>query len=147
MADWDLQGIVMGWFSGLLGGDIAGTVEAVASGLDGLFTSDDERLTHKEVMERLKQQPAQAQMAVNAVEARHRSIFVAGWRPFVGWVCGIALAYQYIMHPILSWIVTITVDVPVYPPEIDLSTMMPVLLGMLGLGALRTAEKVKKVAK
>jgi Holin of 3TMs, for gene-transfer release len=137
----------MGWLSGLLGGNVSETVTAVADGLDGLFTSDDERLTHKEVMERLEQQPAQAQMAVNAVEARHRSIFVAGWRPFVGWVCGMALAYQYLIHPILSWIVTLTVDAPIYPPEIDLATMMPVLLGMLGLGALRTVEKTKKVAK
>ena len=141
----------MGWISkltgGLLGGNVPETVTAVADGLNGLFTSDDERLTHKEVMERLEQQPDQAQMAVNAVEARHRSIFVAGWRPFVGWVCGMALAYQYLVHPILSWIVTIYVDTPVYPPEIDLATMMPVLLGMLGLGGLRTAEKIKKVSK
>lgn len=126
---------------GLFSGDISKTVTSVADGLDGLFTSDDERLTHKEVMERLKQEPQKAQLAVNAIEAQHRSLFVAGWRPFTGWVCGLALAYQYVLHPILAWVVTIHMETPVYPPEIDLAVMMPVLLGMLGLGGLRSLEK------
>lgn len=126
---------------GLFSGDVSKTVTSVADGLDGLFTSDDERLTHKEVMERLKQEPHKAQLAVNAIEAQHRSLFVAGWRPFTGWTCGIALAYQYILHPIMAWIVVLSMEAPVYPPEIDLAVMMPVLLGMLGLGGLRTMEK------
>jgi len=126
---------------GLFSGDISKTVTSVADGLDGLFTSDDERLTHREVMERLKQEPHKAQLAINAIEAQHRSIFVAGWRPFTGWVCGLSLAYQYVLHPIIAWIVTITMETPVYPPEIDLAIMIPVLGGMLGLGTLRTVEK------
>jgi len=126
---------------GLFSGDVSKTVDSVANGLNGLFTSDDERLTHKEVMGRLKQEPQKAQLAVNAIEAQHRSIFVAGWRPFTGWVCGLALAYQYVLHPLIAWIVTITMETPVYPPEIDLAVMMPVLLGMLGLGGMRTMEK------
>ena len=95
---------------GLAGGAPEKTVKAVADGLDGLFTSDDERLTHKEIMARIDQEPAKAQMAVNAVEAQHRSIFVAGWRPFTGWVCGLALGFQYLAHPLLSWYVTLTVE-------------------------------------
>ena len=130
-----------------MGGDAVETVQEVASGLDGLFTSDDERLTHAEVMERIKQDPDKAQIAVNAVEAKHRSIFIAGWRPYIGWVCGIALTFQYILHPIISWLVTLMMDKPVYPPLLDMSAMMPVLLGMLGLGGLRTYEKLKKVSK
>jgi len=139
----------MGWVSNLLGlgGDAAETVSAVADGLDGLFTSDDERLTHKEIRERLRQEPNKAQMAINAVEAKSRTLFVAGWRPFVGWVCGMALAYQYLLNPIIIWIVTIAMDNPELPPALDMSVMMPVLLGMLGLGGLRTAEKIKKVSK
>lgn len=134
---------MFGFFKGLvgLGGDASKTVDSVASGLDGLFTSDEERLTHNEVMERLRQEPHKAQLAVNAIESKHRSIFVAGWRPFIGWVCGFALAYQYLLHPIIAWIVTIAMETPVYPPAIDMAVMMPVLLGMLGLGAMRTTEK------
>lgn len=142
----------MSWFSGLLGlgGSPAETVNAVADGLDGLFTSDDERLSHEEVMERLRQQPSRAQVALNAVEAQHRTIFIAGWRPFTGWVCGLALAYQYLINPMIIWVITITAEFPdeiVYPPTLDMSVMMPVLLGMLGLGTLRTVEKSKQVTK
>lgn len=129
------------------GSAIADTVSEVASGLDGLFTSDDERLTHGEVMERLKQEPAKAQVSLNAIEAKHRSIFVAGWRPFTGWVCGFSLAYQYLLNPILAWIVTITMDTPIYPPSIDMAVMIPVLLGMLGLGGMRSYEKKSGVSK
>jgi len=135
---------MFGW---LLGEKAVDTVEAVASGLDGLFTSDDERLSHAEVMERIKQQPDQAQNAVNAIEARHKSIFVAGWRPFVGWVCGIALCYQFVLLPIINWIVTLRMDVPIYAPVLDTSELYTVLLGMLGLGGLRTYEKFKGVSK
>jgi len=139
----------MSWLTSLvgLGGSPVDTVNKVAEGLDGLFTSDDERLTHKEVMERIKQDPDKAQLSVNAIEAAHRSLFVAGWRPFTGWTCGLALAYQYIANPIAAWVITITMEVPVYPPPIDLSVMMPVLLGMLGLGGLRTIEKNKGSSK
>lgn len=134
----------MSIFSKMLGlKDASAVVKGVADGLDGLFTSDDERLTHAEVMTRIKQDPDKAQMAVNAVEAGHRTMFIAGWRPFTGWVCGMALAYQYLLNPLIIWIVTLSMDKPIYPPELDMSVMMPVLLGMLGLGTLRTVEKTK----
>ena len=133
---------------GFFKGDTAvKTVKAVASGLDGLFTSDDERLTHGEVMQRIEQQPDQAQNAVNAIEARHRSIFVAGWRPFIGWVCGFALCYEFILNPIINWIVTLAMTTPVFPPVLDTSQLYTVLLGMLGLGGLRSYEKMKGISK
>jgi len=128
---------------GIFGESAAKTVEAVANGLDGLFTSDDERLTHAEITARIKQEPNKAQNAVNAIEARHKSIFVAGWRPFIGWVCGFALLYEFILNPIAAWIITLSMDVPVYPPVLDTTQLYTVLLGMLGLGGLRTYEKLK----
>ena len=87
-----------------------------------------------------------AQLEINKTEAAHRSIFVAGWRPFIGWTCGVALCYTYVLQPILMFILAQTGDL-VTLPQIDLAAMMPVLMGMLGLGGLRTFEKFKGVAK
>lgn len=87
-----------------------------------------------------------AQLDINKQEAAHRSIFVAGWRPFIGWTCGVALAWTYVGVPILQFILAQTghlIDLP----SMDMSQMMPVLMGMLGLGGLRTFEKFKKVSK
>jgi len=89
---------------------------------------------------------AQAQIAVNREEATSHSIFVAGWRPMVGWVCCAGLATNYLLVPVCNFILTIT-ESPITVPPLDLSEMMPVLLGMLGLGSLRTWEKTKGVAR
>jgi hypothetical protein len=87
-----------------------------------------------------------AQLDINKQEAAHRSIFVAGWRPFVGWVCGVALAYTYIIQPAAMFVLAQTGHL-VTLPQVDMSLMMPVLMGMLGLGGLRTFEKTKGVSK
>ena len=88
-----------------------------------------------------------AQVEVNKQEAQHRSIFVAGWRPFVGWVCGIALAYPFVLAPIILFSVSITgVQIPELP-SFNMETLTTVLLGMLGLGGLRSFEKYKGVSK
>tara|TARA_R100001163_G_C5025462_1_gene167136 strand:+ start:503 stop:910 length:408 start_codon:yes stop_codon:yes gene_type:complete len=87
-----------------------------------------------------------AQLEINKAEASHKSIFVAGWRPFIGWTCGVALAYSYVLQPILVFILAQSgylVDLP----KVELGEMMPVLMGMLGLGGLRTFEKFKGVSK
>lgn len=86
-----------------------------------------------------------AQMQVNAAEAASPSLFVAGWRPAVGWCCTIAMAWSYIVQPVAVFTLA-QFDVLVTLPTLDLSTMMPVLLGMLGMGGLRTYEKTKGVA-
>ena len=82
------------------------------------------------------------QTKINEVEAQHRSMFVAGWRPFIGWVCGLAFAYHFVAFPIVRTIY----------PEIDFPTLnteplFTVLMGMLGLGGLRTFEKLKGKTK
>ena len=88
-----------------------------------------------------------AQVEVNKQEAQHRSIFVAGWRPFVGWVCGIALAYHFVLAPIILFSVSIIgVQIPELP-SFNMETLTTVLLGMLGLGGLRSFEKYKGVSK
>ena len=86
------------------------------------------------------------QMEINKIEAASNSIFVAGWRPFVGWVCGFGLAYASIIEPVMRFIASMN-DYTGTFPVIDTSITMQVLLGMLGLGAMRTREKEKGVHK
>lgn len=88
---------------------------------------------------------AKAQLEVNAEEAKNSSIFVAGWRPFIGWVCGAAFAWNWIGLPIGVFAAAL-LDKELHLSPADMSEMLPVLLGMLGLGALRSVEKIKKVA-
>ena len=96
--------------------------------------------------EKHAQELAKAQIEVNKTEAAHRSLFVSGWRPAVGWTCCLGLASNYLLIPMANFALALansTIEVPV----LDISTMMPVLMGMLGLGAMRTAEKVKGVER
>lgn len=85
------------------------------------------------------------QLEINAREAQHASIFVAGWRPFSGWVGGIGLAYASVGHYVLVWLSGIYGFPP--PPQIDTEILLYVLGGMLGLGTLRTYEKKQGVSK
>lgn len=86
---------------------------------------------------------AQMQADVNKAEASSPSVFVAGWRPFVGWVCGAGFCVT-ILGPLLSWIAALAGH-PVAFPALDTESLMTLLLGMLGLGGMRTAEKLKGV--
>ena len=83
------------------------------------------------------------QTKINEIEAGHRTVFVAGWRPFIGWVCGVALAHNFVIRDLFIWI-TKTTDAP---PALQMEHLMTVLLGMLGLGGLRTFEKIKDKVK
>ena len=86
----------------------------------------------------------QGQLRVNATEAANNSLFVAGWRPGIGWVCAAAFAYAYILQPFGAFAAALA-GYHGTLPNVDISTMMPVLLGLLGLGGMRTAEKLKGV--
>jgi hypothetical protein len=92
------------------------------------------------------QELAKYQLEVNKTEAAHKSMFVAGWRPSVGWVCCLGLASNYIVIPMANFVLVISGS-SVTVPSLDLSGMMPVLMGMLGLGAMRSYEKVNNVAR
>lgn len=88
------------------------------------------------------------QMRVNAEEAKHANVFVAGWRPFIGWVCGIAMAYHFILQPLLAFIIANNSELgDVKLPSFDMDALFTVLMGMLGLGGMRTFEKIKGVAR
>ena len=85
-----------------------------------------------------------SQTEVNKIEAGSKSLFVAGWRPFIGWTCGVALAWNYVAHPILLWVLTFS-EITNTPPKLSMTELFPVVLGMLGLGAYRTYEKKQGV--
>jgi len=85
------------------------------------------------------------QMEINKVEAASSSIFVSGRRPAIGWICGAGFAVQFVIGPLAEWGSSLAGH-PVKFPTMDTGTMMPLLLGMLGLGGLRTAEKLQDKA-
>ena len=85
------------------------------------------------------------QTDVNAVEAANANVFVSGWRPFIGWVCGAALAYQYVVSPLLVWVATSLHIQLAAPPKLD-GTLWELVFALLGMGGLRTYEKVRGVA-
>ena len=119
--------------------------------LDKFIEDKDQKnaLAHEiaTMSERHAQQLALSQIEVNKAEAASGSVFKGGWRPFIGWVCGFACAYHFILQPIILFAV-LAAGVQLPPlPEFDMSQMMPVLLGMLGLGGLRTYEKNKGITK
>jgi hypothetical protein len=87
------------------------------------------------------------QAETNKEEAQHRSVWVAGWRPFVGWVCGIALAWHFVLSPVIIFIAAwFNIVLPALP-QFDMGSLMTVLMGMLGLGGLRSFEKAKGLTK
>lgn len=87
------------------------------------------------------------QMEVNKIEAGHKSIFVAGWRPFIGWVCGISLLYNFLIYPLISFTVTVLMDNPPELPVLDAAQLMTLVTGMLGLAATRSHDKAKGVSR
>ncbi len=122
---------------------VASLIGPVTGLLDKFVEDKDQKnaLAHEIATLAQKQahESAMGQLEVNKVEAAHKSLFVAGWRPFVGWVAGIGLAYNVIIAQILGIWFTV--------PEVDPSLLTPVLMGMLGMGAMRSYEKSKGVQR
>jgi len=96
--------------------------------------------------EKHAQELAKGQLEVNKTEAAHKNLFVAGWRPAVGWVCVLGMAGNFLVIPLANFALALSNSV-ITIPLIDTSEMMPVLIGMLGLGAMRTVEKTKGVQR
>ena len=114
------------------------------TGLLGKFVEDKDQknaLAHEiaTLAQKEAHKNAALQLEVNRAEAAHKSLFVAGWRPFIGWCCGLGLLYSVLLSPLL--------DIWFEMPVIDSSILMPTMTGMLGLGALRSYEKVKGVSR
>jgi len=134
----------MSIWTALFGGGVAQPIEAVGKIIDELYTSDEEKLEKDILKQRLLQQPTMAQVELNKIEAQHRSVFVAGWRPAIGWVCALALFFFFVPQFVLgSWLWAVTVlqtgQLVSYPVGAD--GLFELIMALLGLGALRTIEK------
>ena len=123
-----------------------GTIKEVAGLIDDVFTSDEEKANAKIAIEKIQARLKEKQLDINKAEASHRSLFVAGWRPCLGWISALSIGYVYLFQPFIVMILKI-VGSDVVLPNLDLSQLMPLVLGMLGLGGLRTFEKTKGVTK
>jgi hypothetical protein len=125
-------------------------VEIGARLLDKIIPDKDAReKAQAELLKAAQEQDFQlvlSQIKVNEAEAQNSNLFVAGWRPAVGWICVAGLAYNFVIYPLLLWAVVAT-GAGFKPPSLLSDTLMELVLGMLGLGALRTAEKWKGVAR
>jgi len=123
----------------------------VTSLLDKFIEDKDQKnkLAH-EIATMAEKQAHEANMVqaeTNQAEAQHRSVWVAGWRPFIGWVCGVALAWHFVLSPVIIFLAAwFSVTLPALP-VFDMGSLMTVLMGMLGLGGLRTFEKTKGLTK
>jgi len=121
-------------------------IDPVSNILDKFIADKDlkQKLNHEIELE--IQKANTAQIEVNKVEASHRSIFVAGWRPCCGWICAIALGYHFVLQPIILFVLSLN-NLQYQLPEFDMGALLYVLGGMLGLGGLRSYEKSKGLTK
>lgn len=131
---------------------VVGPVSTLLTDLvDRIFPDKDKQAAERAAFlmkgQELDNQLLQGQLAINQAEASNANIFISGWRPFIGWVCGMAFAYKFIIQPFLILMIKVfgsDFD-PDELPVLDWSDMSPVLIGLLGLGIMKTTEKIKGV--
>jgi hypothetical protein len=142
------MGLLAGLGAKLTGTAVIGAAQGVANIIDQFVETADEKRVAETLKERMRQAPHIAQAEINKVEAGHRSLFVAGWRPFIGWVCGVALLWHFMLYDMLVW-----VQINFFPQTTELpsltgtETLITVLMALLGLGGMRTLEKFGGKAK
>ena len=131
---------------GLLGGGKDGALATISKVVDELHTSEEEKLDKKILMQRLQQKLAEKQLDVNAKEASHRSVFVAGWRPAIGWCGAMALFFAFILSPCIEWYAKFS-GIDIAPPAIETGPLLAIVTSMLGVAGMRSFEKAKGIAK
>lgn len=130
--------------------DVGGVVDGLFSGLDKLFTSDEERAKAKLALQQELQKPHMQQAMITLAEAKHTNWFVAGWRPGIGWVCALCLLYHWLLKDIAKMImvgVGTPGEVIALLPTIDGSAITGLVMALLGMGGLRTYEKLQGKAR
>jgi|TARA_R100001594_G_C4033583_1_gene261794 hypothetical protein len=130
---------------------LASLIQPVSQILDKAIPDQDlkRKLSHElaTMADQHAQQALLAQLEINKAEAASGSLFKGGWRPFVGWVCGVAFCYHFILQPVIVFIVALTGAAIPDLPEFQMNTLLTVLGGLLGIGGLRTYEKQKGLTK
>ena len=119
---------------------ISEAVNQVGKTIDGLVTSKGEKAKLDIEFQKL-------QTVINEKEAENESVFVSGWRPFIGWVCGIGLGFNFVIRPLFNYVLLIGFPKVVPMESLDFAPLMTLVTGMLGFGAVRTYEKVKGVQR
>lgn len=127
---------MVGFLTGLFSKAAASPIEAIGGVLDKLFTSDEEKAQASIVLEKLRQHPHELQAAINKVEAGHRSMWVAGARPAILWICALGLGFTFIVNPLFQWF---TGELG---PNLPMDNIIDLVYALLGLGGLRTIEKL-----
>jgi len=118
-------------------------IKPVGDILDKFVADKDLKLKLSHELEKEIVSLNRAQIELNKVEAAHENVFVSGWRPFIGWACGIALVYHFLIEPIIQYILIINGS-NFATPEFDFSQLSTIVMAMLGMSGLRTYEKTKK---
>lgn len=144
----------MSWISEIFSGGTEGTVKGILGGV-GEFAKDiraaitGEAIKDPTKIMELEQKAMEIEFAITKVqtdinleEAKNHNVFVSGWRPFIGWVCGFGIAWQFIISPLIEWVCKLAGKV-VVPPVLDTASLMGLVVPLLGLGGLRTFEKYK----
>lgn len=138
-----------GLLDGVLGGILKPVTDIIGTVIDRQVVDKNKAAEIKlEMLQELQTRGLDqitAQLEINKIEAANASVFVSGWRPFIGWVCGGALAFQYVLAPISLYLAALAGYQIDAPPELD-NSLWELVLGMLGMGAMRTFEKVQGVA-
>lgn len=128
------------FFTKIVGGGVVETAEGIAKVVDRFVETTEERKAADALLMKIQQEPDKWQTEINKIEAGHRTIFVAGWRPFIGWVCGSGLAFHFILFPLLEWGSKLAGN-PIVAPELETGALISLVIALLGLGATRTYEK------
>lgn len=132
---------------------IGSVIESVGKVAGDLITTDKERMQLELEGRKIDQSVDLAQISVNNTEAQHASVFVAGWRPAIGWIGAAAMAYQFLLYPILTWVWALAQasgHLPAAmqpPPMLDADALWVILSGILGIAGMRSFEKSKGVAR
>jgi|TARA_R110002124_G_scaffold98234_1_gene243564 hypothetical protein len=121
-------------------------INPVSKILDKLVVDKDLKVKLEHEIKTEIQRANLAQIDVNKAEAQHRSIFVAGWRPFIGWICAVAMGYHFVLQPIIVFVLSAN-GVNYDLPEFDMGSLMTIVMGILGLGGMRSFEKYKGITK
>lgn len=129
------------------GDAIATPVDAVGNAFDKLFTSDEEKAQAEIIMAKVRLHPQILQVEINKLEAQHRSLFVSGWRPFIGWICGCGLLINFNLLPLIVMYGALFKTGFVAPQLPGIGELMNLLLALLGMAGLRTWEKSNKLTK
>ncbi len=125
--------------------DVGEVFKDIREAITGKAIEDPNKRREIELkLAQLEQAINQGQIEINKTEAKHASVFVAGWRPFLGWVGGSAMAYVFILSPLIEWACSIY-GLSIEPPQIDGTMLFNLVLALLGFGGLRTFEKTKGV--